>query len=432
MTDASASAQRVSRFWPFPRVYYGWAIVWSGLIVSVAQAPVYGPVVSLFVKPIADETGWSRASISFAFTLGSIVGTFAGAPVGAVLDRFGARGVVSGSGLVVAGSLLGLSLMQEQWQLWILLAAGRGMAMSGIQMGTMVSVANWFVRKRGRATSIPSFGVRAGQAIVPLLILPVIVTYGWREAYGALSVVALILIVVPAWIYLRRRPEDHGLLPDGESGGPYLNGGKPRELPTEVQWTLREALRTTAFWLLIVVTASGMFGQTAANLHAVPNFLDKGMRDALAFTIPAVFAGISAVSTFGWGYLMERVSARIVMVMVAVLNVSGMLLLIWAVSYPAAFAYGVLAGLAGGGFLVAQRLMWANYFGRSSVGSIRGVASMFIGVVGPMGPLVAGWIFDTYGSYTVAFAIAAVIFGIGLVAMLFAPPPRKPTLTTPA
>lgn len=321
--------------------------------------------------------------------------------------------------------------MTEPWHLWLFMGAGRGIAMSGIQMGTMVAVTNWFVVKRGRAQAIPSFGVRAGQGIVPLLILPVILNYGWREAYWALAGGALVFVALPALAYLRRRPEDYGLLPDG-AAHPIDDGtGATRRAPVaaEARWTLAAAMHTKAFWLLIVGTATGMFGQTAANFHAVANFLDRGMSEGMAFTIPAVFAGVSAVSTFAWGMAIERISARVALIAVAVLNTLGMVIIIWAVSYPAAAAYAAIAGLAGGGFLVAQRLIWADYFGRLSVGTIRGGASMFIGLVGPMGPLVAGFLFESTGNYTSAFTISAVLFVIGLVAMVFAKPPIRTALT---
>lgn len=421
---------RVSRFWPFHSVFYGWAVVWAGLVVSIAQAPMYGPVVSIFVKPIADETGWSRATISLGFTIGSIVGTFAGAPIGMILDRVGARGVVTFAGFVIAGSLLGLANMTEPWHLWLFMGAGRGIAMSGIQMGTMVAVTNWFIVKRGRASAIPSFGVRAGQGIIPLLILPVILGQGWRQAYWVLAVGALLFVALPAWVYLRRRPEDYGMLPDGaaQPADQGTSTGHQAATASDARWRLADAMRTKAFWLLIIGTATGMFGQTAANFHAVANFLDRGMTEGMAFTIPAVFAGVSAVSTFAWGAAIERISARIALIAVAALNTVGMLVLIWAVSYPAAALYGAIAGLAGGGFLVAQRLIWADYFGRLSVGTIRGGASLFIGFVGPMGPLIAGLLYGSTGSYNIAFSLSAILFVIGLIAMVFANPPTRRTL----
>jgi MFS family permease len=227
-------------------------------------------------------------------------------------------------------------------------------------------------------------------------------------------------------VYLRRRPEDHGLLPDGdEPTGDGQDTGHPRPA-TEVRWSLREAMHVRAFWLLTLITATGMFGQTAANLHAVANFQDGGMSDTLAFTIPAVFAGVSAISTFPWGFAIERIGGRLAMLIIAVMNVLGMAAIITADSYPAAVLYAAVAGVAGGGFLVAQRLIWADYFGRYSVGTIRGVSSLFIGVLGTMGPLMAGWLRDTTGDYTLAFTITAAVFAVGFVAMLFAPAPKKP------
>ena len=177
-------SQSIPRLWPFKRLFYGWGIVGTSMVVLIAQVPMYGPVLSVFVKPIGDDLGWSRGEISLAFTLGTLVGLSVSSIVGAKIDRYGARVAVVSAGVVVTASLAGLALMQEVWQFWLLFGLGRTAALSGINLGTTVAVANWFVRKRGRAVSLLVIGLRGGQALFPLFITPIIILLSWRHAYA--------------------------------------------------------------------------------------------------------------------------------------------------------------------------------------------------------------------------------------------------------
>src|SRR5690606_15917199 len=140
------------------------------------------PVLSVWVKPIGDDLGWNRTQISLAFTIGSFLGTILTMVTGRVLDRYGARTVTTLSAMLIAGMLLGLAVMTQPWHMWIFFGVGRGMALAGVQLGTTVAVANWFVQKRGRAISMAAFGQRFGQATVPLLILPIMLALTWRHA----------------------------------------------------------------------------------------------------------------------------------------------------------------------------------------------------------------------------------------------------------
>ena len=201
--------------WPFD-AYYGWAIAGTALVVSFASSVFYGPVLSVWFEPIREEMGWKAWEVSAAFTIGSFSGSILTAIVGRLMDRYGTRTITAVAGMVVAGAMVGLAFMQTPWQMWIFFGAGRGFAIAGVQLGTTVAIANWFIRKRGRATSFAAFGLRFGQATVPLVAVLIIILLSWRWAYGLLAISGLLLITAPALVYVRRRPEDYGLLPDGD------------------------------------------------------------------------------------------------------------------------------------------------------------------------------------------------------------------------
>ena len=443
MESGPARIQHLPRLWP-SRAYYGWAIVFTSFFISIAQVPMYGPVFSVFVKPIEDELGWSRTTITVAFTVGSLGGALLASVVGPIVDRYGARGVMSVTGLLVTAGLLAIAAMTEPWHFWVAYGAARTVSVAGVGLGTSVAIANWFIRKRGRAIAMRAAGQRTGQAIVPLLILPVLLSLGWRESFVVLGVVAALFITIPSMLFIRRRPEDFGLRPDGDSApvhphpppnhphpplrgdlSPQGRGGTQQE---EYSWTLRQVRATRTLWLLTVGMAAGLAAQIAINVHAVANFEDKGISQGLAVTVASIFTGVAAVSMMGWGVLVERFHVRYVSMAAMGLFFLAMGVLLVAETYPMAVLFAVLFGLGTGGWTVAQMIMIPNYFGRLHAGSIKGFISPVEGLLGISGPLVAAFVFDTTGSYDAAFVAAAATFAVGCAAFYLAKPLRAPSI----
>lgn len=393
---------------------------------------MYGPVLSVFVKPLSEdpELQWSRGEISLAFTLGSLCGSLVSSIVGRQLDRYGARFAVVGAGMIISGVLLGLAMMQEVWQFWILFGAGRTAALAGIYLGTAVGVSNWFIRKRGRAVSFISIGLRSGQAVFPLFIAPIIIVLSWRHAYAFLAVVCFLLIVVPGYLFMRRRPEDFGMVPDGDSPVASAESQAVRtpsnasQEPADVSFTLAQAVRTPAFWLLIVATMTVVFANTAVNLHATASFRDRGLGEEFAGLFVFIFCGTAALSAYGWGTLMDKINVRWGALIATMFSGSSMLVLMASGDLEIAVLFGILFGLGTGGWTLAQVLLFANYFGRAHLGSIRGVAQMASGPVAAAGPLMAGLVYDATDSYTLAFQIFVAAFILVAVCLLLAKPPK--------
>ncbi len=414
--------RRTNLFWPFD-AYYGWAIAWTALIVSFASSVFYGPVLSVWFEPIREETGWESWEIAASFTIGSFSGSILTAVIGRVMDRYGTRTIMALSGMVLAGCMVGLAFMQAPWQMWLFFGTGRAFAIAGVQVGTTVAIANWFVRKRGTATSFAGFGLRAGQALVPLAAAAIIVLLNWRWAYGLLAISAVLLVSTPALVYLRRRPEDYGLLPDGEPPPEPVEGSRGETNETEAQWTTSQARKTAAFWLILLTTSIMFFAQTATNLHAAPHFQTRGVSFENSVVIVFIFAAISAVMTVPWGWVMDRLHVRFVIAIVSLLYFASMLVIISAHTFAGAILFGVVFGVAQGGWTVSQRIIVPNYFGRRSVGGIRGQMGLMTAFINPVGPLAAAWIRDQTGSYEQAFTIFSFMFLAAIVMMLIATPP---------
>ena len=435
MDTPTAASPRIPRLWPFKRVYYGWAVVWASTVAAFGMAPMFGPVLGVFFTSIEEELGWSRATIALAFTIGSATGSVIHALIGRLLDRYGARMVVVAAGIIIALAMVGLSWMQEPWHFWMAFGAGRGSALAGIQAGTGVALANWFLRKRGRTIAIRSIGQRAGQSIMPMVIFAIMAVAGWRAAFLSLAGVTAVLIILPSFIYIRRRPEDMGMTLENmtpEELAALNNGGGDRRglarlsrQVRDVSFTLAEAKRTRAFWLLLFFVIVERFALGSINLHMVANFEDKDIARGLAVSTLSIFAATSAVTGLPWGLVFERLSVRFgAMLMSALLAVS-MLVLLVADNYPLAVLFAVLFGLATGAGSIVEGLLWADYFGRRHLGAIRSFGAPFR-ILSPTGPALTGLLFDRTGSYTVPFLVFTGIFLVMTVAMYFATPPVKP------
>ncbi len=410
--------------WPFD-AYYGWAIASTALVVSFASCIFYGPVLSVWFEPIREETGWKAWEVAAAFTVGSFTGSVLTAAMGRVMDRYGTRTVTAVSGMALAGAMVGLALMQAPWQMWIFFGAGRGFAIAGVQLGTTVAIANWFIRKRGRATSLAGFGLRFGQALTPLAVAPLIVLLSWRWAYGLLAISAIVLITVPALVYLRRRPEDYGLVPDGDALD-AAPGGERAAGASEFAWSAGQARRTPAFWLILLTTSVMFFGQTATNLHAVPHFQSRGVEFESSVLIVFTFAMTSAITTAPWGWVMDRVHIRLVIASVALIYFLSMAVIVNAETFAGSILFGLTFGVAQGGWTVSQRIVVPNYFGRRSVGAIRGQMGLMTAFINPVGPLAAGAIRDATGSYNAAFTVFAGAFILSAAMILAVRSPRPP------
>jgi len=418
--EADSPSASVPRFWPFKRAYYGWAVVFASFVASFGEVPVNGPVIGVFIRPMQDELGWSRGTIAVGFMIGSIVGALSSAIVGWLVDRYGARLVVVIAGVLITVSLLGLSTIQEPWQFWALFGLGRGAAISGVGIGTTVAVGKWFYRHRGRMLAIKGIGHRTGQVVFPVFILAIMSVADWRMAFAASAGVAALLITLPSFLYLRKQPEDMGLMPDGATQSEGLH-----ELDQEVSWTLQEAQRTRAFWLIVVFTVSTPFVLGATNLHLVANFQDRGLSDVLAVSVLSVFAAVSALSMLPVGLLLEHMHVRHGAMLMTILLMASMLLISVADSYAEALLFAVLFGVTTSMRGIIETLLIANYFGRRSLGTIRGYARMWT-VISTIGPVFGGFTRDITGTYTLTFLVFAAVAGLMFLTMLFATQPVKP------
>jgi cyanate permease len=259
-----------------------------------------------------------------------------------------------------------------------------------------------------------------------MLIAGILLFTDWRDAWRILALLTAILIIVPSVTYLRRRPEDLGLYPDGEKpveGVAAAPRGFGRDV-RDISWTLKEARRTRAFWMIVVFVSVDRFALGAINLHMVINFQDKGLSAFQAASILTVFATTSAITGVPWGFVFEKMHIRFSAMLISFLLLLSMGMLLIADNYFLGILFGLSFGFAVGGSSIVENLLWADFFGRRHLGEIRGFTAPFR-LLSPTGPTLAGFIYDQTGTYRIAFTMFAGIFFVMLLAMSFATPPVK-------
>lgn len=415
------------------RFFYGWYIVAVGFIANVGSSFALASTLSIFLKPMTLDLGVSRGVFSMLRSGEGLIAAVMAPMVGSLVDRHGSRWLLTVGAMVAAVGYLLLSQVEVFWQFvavrWTLVTVGDGLIG---YMVVNVMIARWFVVKRGRAMAFASMGIGFAKVVMPFLVAPLLVWLGWRHTWGVFALFTVALVVAPALIYVRRSPEDMGLHPDGLEPGAMPEGKTRRpgaQAASETRtWSRSAGMRTQAFWLIVAVFGVSSVGVTGLNLHVFPYITDLGYPAPVAAGVMAVIASMQLSSPLAWGLIADRMDVRWTTLAKFLIQASGLVLAITSDSlllvYVGFFFYGV--GL--GGNMVLPDLMWARFFGRMSMGRIRGLGLFLIHGFAAIGPPFFGFLHDWQGSYTVSFAIFAVTLVIsGFLSLFIIAPVRTDT-----
>lgn len=432
VAPSPASAQPGRR-----RFFYGWYIVASGFLANVAYSEQFSASYAVFIQHVGTSMGWSRTSLAGVKTVGRLTEAVLAPVLGPLVDRYGARWLMAGGGLVAGMSLMAVAAVDELWQLYLLL--GILAPMGGVCLGgfvASVAVANWFVAKRGRAIGLVQMGISFGTTALPLVASGLIELWGWRGAWFALGA-ANVLLALPAAVIVRRRPEDLGLYPDGATEPPPTRsvgnqGGRlAAETSADVVWTRRQVLRSRFLWVLVLSWGFAQFAMASTSLHMVPFFQDLGYPLIVAAGALSLRSGVALVGNLIWGYALERLPLRPAASLQFVLTGLGLGMWVLTPSEPTLLAGILLFGLGASGSQVVAEIMWASAYGRFSLGTVRGVAYPIQTLFAAMGPLVVGLLYDLSGSYQSSFAIMLVGCMASAALIQLARQPLPPDQTSP-
>lgn len=423
----------LSRRLPF---YYGWLVLGSAGSSMFVRNAAGSLTFAVFVPLIADDTGWSRALIGGAAAVGGLLATGASPPVGWAIDRYGAR-VVLVLGLIV----IGLSTMAMAWLsvhiaiFYAALAIGRIMFSSPLNVGPATVVGRWFVRQRGRATGLLFLSHSGGMVAFPLVATWVSVVWGWETAWIVLGVMVYAIALLPASLLIAQRPEDVGLLPDGDDPDDSVDAVETAAASEEqaadagIEWTTREALRTPALWVLALGTGFLFLLQSGTNTYQADLLRSKGIDLALSQLSIVVNAAGTGIGSLLWGRVVEKMRVSYTYAIVALVMALACGIFVVADTVLLTYLAAGLFGVAVAGILVVPPVAYANFFGRQSLGTIRGVTEPFTSLGQAIGAVASGLVFHfTGGSYVIAFIIYTTLGVLTAAALLLARPPSHPSL----
>jgi len=405
-------------------VFYGWVILPVASLAMFASGPGQTYSVSLFVDPLIDDLGWSRTLISSLYTAGSLSAAGLMMLVGRLLDRYGARTMLFVIGGLFGLAALGMSRVDDPVQLYVGFTAIRTLGQGSLILIPTTLIALWFVRLRGKAMALNSIGIVASQAIFPPFIHYLITELGWRGAWIAISFVIWATLLVPAACLIRRTPESVGLTPDGDIDYALsTDQAGPSSCLVQIDFTLREALGTRSFWLLLFAGSSQSLIGTALVFHQVSFFNSMGLGAGVAALALSVMAPLALIGNFVAGFLVDKFPNRFLL---AWAQVAMILALVWTFFISdrwEALLYGGMLGFGGGLFMNINGVIWPNYYGRAYLGSIRGVTTTAMVGFAAMGPLPFGLLYDFTGDYTVPILIFLLLPVACAIAAVKATPP---------
>ncbi len=399
------------------RVYYGWVLVWALGITTIIS---YGTTQYLFgvlVVPIQRDLGWTRGALSGAYSLGFLISGLLGVLVGRVVDRRGARELMTAGSVIGAVSLGLLSRIEALWQFYALWSGALALSMAlTFYPVTFVVVTNWFNRKRGSAMALLTLlGGLASLIFIPLAGL-LIARFGWRETLLAMGAFQLTVCAPAHALLLRRHPEDHGLTPDGDD--------KALTAPATGH-AFRDAIRFPAFWTLTCSSGLALMAHAVVLAHQVPFLIGRGYGPVFAATAAGLLGATSLPARLGLNLLSERFGPKPMLVLSTLLQALGVLLLLNASAQVLLWAYIAVYGFAFGAVSPLRASVMAEQFGRRSYGAITSVQGAPVSVLAAAGPLAAGALYDRLGDYTAALVLTAAAFLAAALFLVFTPPPRE-------
>jgi len=416
---------------PVTRVYYGWVIVAAMVVIGGTTMILTGPTFGLFVEPMQEELGFSTALIGWANTARILTAAASGLFIGKLLDRYGPRVLLAIAGVVASLAALSLGLFHPAWWLIGSFVAMGLVAMQGpASFYTSPSVAKWFVRQRAKAMGILSIAAPAGLVFGFPAVQWIISNHGWKAGWIVLGLSGLVIIVPVSLIYLRRQPEDFGLLPDGDpaDGGESLEDSSAFGGATEHQWTRGEAIRTREFWQLSTVFSLFVFATNSMIIFRIPHFIDQGIDPGLI----AIGAGTAQISLVLGAVTLGRQVALVGMERLAALNLLVMVMC-FVLTVTVATPFMMFVALytwswSNNSMGALQGTLFASYFGRRHIGAIRSVSltanMLFAAVAGPL----TGYVGDATGGFNAIWWPMIGVLGVSVVLMATSRPPKPSTV----
>ena len=385
----------------------GTAALGAFIATGVAQT-VLGGVQDL----IARDMGWERTTIAFAATAATWTSGLTMPFVGKLVDRYGPRYMMLAAALAVSACFFALGGVNSVWQFCLAYIIARSFAGPNLQNVVPRTVAvNFFRRKRNLALGITALNRIGGESLNLLIITLVAGVLSWQAAYRTLGIIALPLSI-PLFVIMRKRPEDIGLLPDGDSVAyaPRANTGAASMPAREFDWRLREVIFVPSFWYIVWAEFLAVSTTAAVTFQLVPFLTDSGMGYSLAAGALMLSVLLGGMSVPLWGHLSDRFTIRRLTIAVLLTTSVPTLLFVFVDAGSVGFYVSVAWGIASGGIPVVGSMMIGEYFGRRSFGALTGLTGPFRTAAMGLGPTLGALLVNITGDYTAMFVVAVVSY----------------------
>ncbi|HAS48197.1 MFS transporter [Gammaproteobacteria bacterium] len=407
---------------PHDRFYYGYWIVFAGFITQFVAVGMTNYVVGSFLIPMTEEFGWTRAEFSLSRSIGQVVLASTGFVIGSYIDRYGGRRFIIAGALILASATYSLGSITTlgQWLLLNGLMLTAGAALIG-NLVVNVTLGKWFVERRGRAVAVAGMGISLSGIILPMLSTWLVDEFGWRYSWRLLGIVAG-LITLPMALIVRRRPEDHDLHPDGKSELQMAEGhGEAAKADFENSMTRAQAMRTSSFYFLVLAFGLFQISITVMLIQTIPLMTDAGYSRLIASSMISLASLPAFLSKPFWGILIDRYSPRKLAALGAAVTGSAVMVIVLSVANRIdllVYAGFFMMGIGWGGLLPLQEVIWATFFGRRYLGSVRSTAMPFTFGMSALGPVLVAYYYDLVGNYDLALLVIALC-NIASAVMLF-------------
>lgn len=409
------------------RVFYGWWIVVLGSLIQAVGGGILYHSFTVFFLPLKRDLGVSMAAVSLLYGAARLEGGAEGPVVGHLIDRFGSRVVI-----IVGASLAGIGLILLStvhsflsFFLIYIFVVSLGFN-AGFFHPVSTAVNNWFIHRRGMGFSIINAAGNIGGMVMAPLLSYLILNFGWRTG-AVIAGLIILTVALPAALPIHRSPEVRGLYPDGR---PPRRDHADRSSPVsqaaaEVDFTVKEALKTLNYWLLAISITLRILVTVALTTHFVPILVWKGMDEATSSYLVSLLACCTIFTSLAMGWMGDRWSkallcgAGIVPTMVGMLGLT----LSQATTTLYVFPIGVAITM---GTIPLNWAMIGDFFGRRSYATLRGIMGVGNGIATFLSPIYAGWVFDRTGSYVIVLLTFSIILLIAASLFVVLRPPSLP------
>ncbi len=405
------------------QIFYGWWLVGLTLLTLTSIITPIFQGLGFFFVALERNFGWSRAVLSVPFSLSRVEGAILGPIEGYLTDHLGSRRmIIIGLGVLGAG-FIGFSMVQGvvgYYITFLVIFAGAGF---GGFFPLIAAINNWFHRHRTKAMAIGMLGINLGALLAPFMGRAMDI-YGWR-ALALLIGIGVWVAAIPIAALVRDRPEDYGQLPDGDSVARTIERRTRAGPDEEVDFTVGEAVRTVAFWGITAAHGFSAVASVTIAVHIVPAMTDIGMSLPQAGTVVLTYGVAGAISQVAAGFLGDRVPKQPLIFVSATVQGLGMVVAATITTFSGAYLFAVLYGIGLGARVPLLTAIRGDFFGRRNFATILGVSQVPMNFAMVGAPIAAGYLFDTLGSYSIAFYGLAVFNFLGAGMILIS---RRPSL----